>query len=194
MKFEFDVLEYLYEKAGKDEYSYVVDIKLYEVFSFLIAKVFSKDFGISFSSNKDLVIQNQLDISLSVKEYSFKQMQKEVNKIIDSINKTDLEDKNFLTRHGYTLKNFIWFPDSKTHTFKLSHGFYNNNFLLEIFNYVVNKKSSVRFSTSLEGSGEFYIPELDLTFKIYKNGKVQVKGISKEDWEEFEYLYNLANK
>lgn len=194
MKFEFDVLEYLYEKVGKDEYSYVVDTKLYEVFSFLIAKVFSKDFGISFSSNKDLVIQNQLDISLSVKEYSFKQMQKEVNKIIDSINKTDLEDKNFLTRHGYTLKNFIWFPDSKTHTFKLSHGFYNNNFLLEIFNYVVNKKSSVRFSTSLEGSGEFYIPELDLTFKIYKNGKVQVKGISKEDWEEFEYLYNLANK
>lgn len=133
---------------------------MYEVFSFLIAKVFSKDFGISFSSNKDLVIQNQLGVSLSVKDYS--------------------------------LKNFIWFPDSKTHTFKLSHGFYNNDFLLEIFSYVVNRKSSIRFSTSLEGSGEFYIPELDLTFKIYKNGKVQVKGISKEDWEEFEYLYNLA--
>lgn len=194
MKFEFNILEYLYNEADKDEYSYVVDIKLYEVFSFLIAKVFSKDFGISFSSNKDLVIQNQLGISLSVKDYSFKQMQKEVNKVIDSINKTDLEDKNFLTRHEYSLKNFIWFPDSKTHTFKLSHGFYNNDFLLEIFNYVVNRKSSVRFSASLEGSGEFYIPELDLTFKIYKNGKVQVKGISKEDWEEFEYLYNLANK
>lgn len=194
MKFEFNILEYLYNEADKDEYSYTVDTKLYEVFSFLIAKVFSKDFGISFSSNKDLVIQNQLNISLSVKEYSFKQMQKEVNKVIDSINKTDLEDKNFLTRHEYTLKNFIWFPDSKTHTFKLSRGFYNNDFLLEIFNYVVNRKSSVRFRTSLEGSGEFYIPELDLTFKIYKNGKVQVKGISKEDWEEFEYLYNLANK
>lgn len=194
MKFEFDVLEYLYEKAGKDEYSHTIDNKLYEVFSFLIAKVFSKDFGISFSSNKDLVIQNQLGISLSVKDYSFKQMQKEVNGVIDSISKTDLEDKNFLTRHGYSLKNFIWFPDSKTHTFKLSHGFYNNAFLLEIFNYIVNKKNSVRFSTSLEGSGEFYIPELDLTFKIYKNGKVQVKGISEEDWEEFEYLYNLANK
>ena len=194
MKFEFNILEYLYNEADKDEYSYVVDIKLYEVFSFLIAKVFSKDFGISFSSNKDLVIQNQLGISLSVKDYSFKQMQKEVNKVIDSINKTDLEDKNFLTRHEYSLKNFIWFPDSKTHTFKLSHGFYNNDFLLEIFNYVVNRKSSVRFSASLEGSGEFYIPELDLIFKIYKNGKVQVKGISKEDWEEFEYLYNLANK
>lgn len=192
MKFEFNILEYLYNEA--DEYNHVVDTKLYEVFSFLIAKVFSKDFGISFSSNKDLVIQNQLGISLSVKDYSFKQMQKEVNKVIDSINKTDLEDKNFLTRHEYSLKNFIWFPDSKTHTFKLSHGFYNNDFLLEIFNYVVNRKSSVRFSASLEGSGEFYIPELDLTFKIYKNGKVQVKGISKEDWEEFEYLYNLANK
>lgn len=182
MKFEFNILEDLYEEVDKDGYSYVVDNKLYEVFSFLIAKIFSKDFGISFSSNKDLVIQDQLGISLSVKDYSFKQMQKEV------------KDKNFLTRYGYYLETSIWFPDSKTHTFKLSQGYYNNDFLLEIFNYIVNKKDSVRFSTSLEGSGEFYIPELDLTFKIYKNGKVQVKGVSKEDWEEFEYLYNLANK